>query len=169
MCSLQTKNDLYSTNMVEGKNRKRVMFMMWKLYVIRFQVSINPAFWNTATCLTAELVVAALLWKHNSEAVMETGLQILNVMEVWLLYRAPRPEGSEHSGGRSGFDTRRAWRMRWVPGGAVGAAPSEIRQCSCCGFGVWTVVRVPKMMVRSSSRGLLAQSANLLDKRGLDP
>lgn len=46
--------------------------MMRKLYVIRFQVSINKPSGTQPLCLTYKLVVAALLWKHSSEAVMET-------------------------------------------------------------------------------------------------
>lgn len=59
--------------------------------------------------------------------------------------------------------------MRWGPGGAVGAAPQRFRQCSCWGFGVWTVVRVPRMMVRSGNRGPAAQMPESLLMTGPGP
>ena len=142
--------------------------MMWKLYVIRFQVSINQPSETLPPCLTYELVVAALLWKHNSEAVMETGLQILKYVRSDLLQEL------------------KAWRLSTVVEGSgiwyktclenemstwrgSGSSSSEIWQCSCCSFGVWTVVRVPKMMVRSGSRGPAAQMPESLLMTGPGP
>lgn len=169
MCSLQTKNDVYICKWL-GKKQERVIFYDVKIVCNQVSSVHKSTFWNTATLFDLRAGCGCFYAKSNtnSEAVMETGLQILKCA-VWPFTGAQGLK-VKYSGGRGqGFDTRRAWRWDEY---LEGQWEQLLRDSAVQLLRLWSLnscVRVPKMMVGSGSRGPAAQMPESLLMTSLDP